>query len=115
MGGFLVIKLVKPTKTVSSRTPYQSGVDYLLFSKTKAHIRAATARILGKANAAVREKVGRLDAADGAFNQVAEFLALFVGDGAAQLLNLDQTLPDKNNLGNLRNARHPRVADPLGI
>jgi hypothetical protein len=80
MGGFLVIKLVKPTKAVCSWTPHQSGVDHLLFSKTKAHIRTGAARVLGKADATVRQKVCRLDAADRAFNQVTEFLTLFVSD-----------------------------------
>jgi len=51
MGGSLVSKLVKPTKIFCSWTPNESGVDHLLLSKTKAHIRAAAARILGKTDA----------------------------------------------------------------
>jgi hypothetical protein len=115
MGGFLVIKLVKPTKTVCSWTPHQSGIDHLLFSKTKAYVWATAARVLGKADATVREKVRRLDTADCALYQVAKLLALFVGDGGAQVLNLDQTLADKYYLGNLRNTRYPRVANQLRI
>jgi hypothetical protein len=112
---FLVIKLVKPTKTVCSWTPYQSGVDHLLFSKTKPYTRAPAAWILRKANATVRQEVRRLDAADRAFHQVAEFLALCVSDRRTQIQNLDETLVDKNHLGNLPNTGHPRIADELGI
>jgi hypothetical protein len=31
---------------------------------------------------------------------VPEFLTLFVGDGGAQVLNLDQALADENHMGN---------------
>jgi hypothetical protein len=63
----------------------------------------------------VRQKVRRLDSADCAFYQIAKFLALFLSDGGAQVLDLDQTLADKYYLGNLRNTRYPRVANQLRI
>jgi hypothetical protein len=57
MGGFLVIKLVKPTKIVCSWTPHYRGVGYFLLSKTEPHIRTAAARILRKTDATMRQKV----------------------------------------------------------
>src|ERR1035438_10343012 len=115
MGGFLVIKLVKPTKIVCSWTPHQSGIDHFLLSKTKPHIRTGTAGVLGKADTTVRQKIRRFNSTDRAFNQATKLLSLFLGDGGAQVLNLDQTLADKYHLGNLRNTRYPRIADKLRI
>ncbi|MGC1963554.1 MAG: hypothetical protein WA676_12535, partial [Candidatus Sulfotelmatobacter sp.] len=64
MGGFSVIKLVKPIKTVCSWTPHQAGVCHLLVSKTKPNVRTAAAGILRKADTTVRKKVCHLDATD---------------------------------------------------
>src|SRR5438045_944460 len=115
MGGSLVIKLVKPIKTLRSWTPYDSGVYHLLLSKTKPHVRTATTRILRKADATVRQEVCGLDSADCAFDQAAELLPLFVADGRAQILNLDQALADEHHLRHFSNAGHPRVADKLRV
>ncbi len=78
MGGFLVIKFVKPTKIVCSRTPHESGVGQNLLSQTKPNIRTAAARVLGKTDAAVRQKVCRLDPADCALYQITELLTLLL-------------------------------------
>jgi hypothetical protein len=115
MGGFSVIKLVKPIKTLCSWTSHESGVDHFPLSKSKAHIRRAAAGILGKTDAAVWQKVGRLDAANLALHQATKLLSLFLGDGRAQVLNLDVTFADKYDLGDFRHASHPRVADKLRI
>jgi hypothetical protein len=115
IGEFLVIKLVKPTKIVCSWTPNENSVGEFLLSKTKPQIWTVAAGILRKANATVRQKVCRLDAADCALHQVTKLVALFLRYVGAEVLNLGQTLADKNHLGNLGNARHPRVADQLGI
>src|ERR1022692_4498975 len=55
------------------------------------------------------------DAMDCAFHQVAEFLALLIGDGGSQILHLDQSLADEHHLGDFGNARHPRVANQLRV
>jgi hypothetical protein len=107
IGGYSVIKLVKPIKTVGSGTPYYGGVDHFLPTKTEAHIRAGAARVLGKADAAVCWEVHRLDPTDRAFYEVTKLLTLFLRDGGAQVLNLDQTLADKDHLGDFRNACDP--------
>src|SRR5207244_10256855 len=65
IGGFLVNKLVKPTKILCSWPPHQIGRDQLLSSETKPDIRACTARVLRKANPTVRQELGGLDASDG--------------------------------------------------
>jgi hypothetical protein len=46
---------------------------------------------------------------------VAKLLTLFLGDGGAQVLNLDQALPDENHLGDFRNASDPGITDQLRI
>jgi hypothetical protein len=69
MGGYSVIKLVKPIKILCSWTPHQSSVSHRLLSKTEAYIGTAAARVLGETDAAVRQKVRRLDATDRAFHQ----------------------------------------------
>jgi hypothetical protein len=53
IGGYSVIKLVKPIKTVGSWTPHHGSVNHFLLSKAEAHIRASAARVLGKADATV--------------------------------------------------------------
>src|ERR1035441_8852767 len=47
--------------------------------------------------------------------KVPEFLTLFVGDGGAQVLHLDQALADEHDLRYLGNASHPGVANQLRI
>jgi hypothetical protein len=63
---------------------------------------------LWEADAAVRQKVRRLDATDCAFHQVAEFLALLISDRGVQVLHFDQAFADEYDLGDFGNARHPR-------
>jgi len=110
MGGSLVSKLVKPTKIFCSWTPNESGVDQFLLSKTKAHIGAAAAGILGKTDATVWQKVRGLDSSDRGLDQVAELLPLFVGDCGSQVLDLDQSLADEHDLGDFRVARKNEAA-----
>src|SRR5207302_2968014 len=66
-------------------------------------------------NAAVRQKLSRLDPADRVIDEPAKLFALFFGDSGAQILNLDQSFPDKDDLGDVRNASHPRVTDQLRV
>src|ERR1700739_1070140 len=98
MGGFLVIKLVKPTKVFCSWPPHQSGFGHVLPSETQPHVRAAAAGVLREANAAVGEELGRFDPADGACRQLAEFPTLLVGDSSSKVLHLDQPLANEHHL-----------------
>ena len=56
MGAVSVRKLIKETKRCSW-LPDESGFSQFLSSKAKPDIRASGARVLGKADAAVRQKV----------------------------------------------------------
>ena len=60
-------------------------------------------------------EIRRFNSTDCAFNQATKLLSLFLNDGSAQVLDLDQTLAYKYYLGNVRTTRDPRVADKLGI
>jgi hypothetical protein len=115
MGGFLVIKLVKPTKIFCSWTPHQGGVGHDLFAKTKSHLRTAATRVLRKANTAVRQKICGFDSTGRALHQAAKLQALFLRYGSAQVLNLNQALANEYDLRNLRNAGHPRITNQLRI
>jgi hypothetical protein len=115
MGGCSVIKLVKPTNIASSWTPNQVGVDHLLLSQTESEIGTTSAGLLGKVDAAVRQKLSGLNSADRVLGQTSEFIALCVRDRGSQILNLNCTLANEHNLGNVADARHPRIANQLGI
>jgi hypothetical protein len=115
IGGYSVTKLVKPIKILGSWTPHDSGVSHFLFSKAKPYIRPAAAWILGKADATVRQKVRRLDSPDRAFHQAAKLLALFVGDRGVEILHLDEPFTDEDDLRDVRNSDHPRIANQLRI
>src|SRR2546425_4147982 len=115
MGGFSVRKLVKPTKVFGSRPPHQSGLDQFLSSQTQPYVGAAAARVLREADAAMRQKLSRLNPPDRVFDQLAEFLALLLSDRGVQVLHLDQSLADKDYQRDLGDAGDPGVADELGI
>jgi hypothetical protein len=44
---------------------------------------------------------------DRVLDKVTELFALRIGDGRAQILNLDQSFADKHDLSNIGNASHP--------
>jgi hypothetical protein len=111
MGGFLVRKLVKPAKVFCSWPPDQGGLDQILPSQTEAQVWATATGVLGKSDAAVRQKLGRLDPPDRVFDQMAELLPLLVGNRGVEVLNLNQPLADEDDLGDLGNACHPGIAD----
>jgi hypothetical protein len=98
IGGFLVIKLVKPVKAVCSGAPHQVSVDNFLPPQTESEVRAGAAGILRKADATVREKPCRFNSPDRVFHQVAELLALLVGYRSPKVLDFDQTLAHKHHL-----------------
>jgi len=63
----------------------------------------------------VWKELGRFDPRDGVIDQPAELLSLFVGDDRTEVLDLDQSFANKDNLGYIRDARDPAVADQLRI
>ena len=63
----------------------------------------------------MRQELCGLDSSDRVLDQPSEFLSLVIGDRGVQILNLDQAFADKYDLGDVGNARHPRVTDQLGI
>jgi hypothetical protein len=105
MGGFLVIKLVNPTKIFCSWTPDQGRMSHFLTSETKAHIGAAAARILRESNSAVRKELSRLNPTDRVLDKVTEFLALAVCDGRPEVLNFDHSLPHEDHPARPRGCR----------
>jgi len=72
------MKLVKPIKLFCSWPPDESGLDQLLPSETKPNVRTAATRVLGKADAAMGQELRSLNLANGRFNQLSEFVALFI-------------------------------------
>src|ERR1051326_4886946 len=107
MGGFLVSKLVKPTKVFCSWAPHQSGRGEFLPSQTKPHIGTRAARILRKPDAAVGQELRGLDSANRVVDQLPELLPLFVGNGRSEILNFREPLTNEYNLRDLGDARHP--------
>jgi hypothetical protein len=114
MGGYLEIKLVKPTK-VLSRTPDKAGVDEFLSAQAQTDIWAVDAGVLGKANTAVRQELGCLNPTNRILHQLAKLLTLFVGDRGPEILDLNQSLADEHHLSDLRHAGDPGVANELWI
>jgi hypothetical protein len=80
MGGFLVIKLVKPTKVFCSWAPHQGGFDQILAPEAQADIGTTATRVLRETNATVGQELCGLDALDRIFSQHTELLALFFCD-----------------------------------
>ena len=67
----------------------------VLVYQAQPYIGTGAARILGEADAAVGQKLRRLDLLDGQVDQVAELPALVIGDGGAQVLDFDQALANE--------------------
>jgi len=113
IGGYLVIKLVKPTKIVS-RLAHEGSLQFLL-SEAETDVRASGAGILRKADTTVWQEVSRLDLLDRVLYKFAELLAALVGDRGMEVLDFDEPLADENHLRSLGNAGDPRVTDQLRI
>jgi hypothetical protein len=56
----------------------------------------------------MRQELCGLDSSDGVLDQAPELLALLVGDGGAQVLNLDQRFADEYDLCDFGDASYPR-------
>ena len=70
----LVRKFVKHTKVLCSRAANQASLDQSRLAKTQSHIRATAAWVLGKADPAVRQKLGQFDPANGVVHNLADLL-----------------------------------------
>src|SRR5213078_1633160 len=114
-GGCLVIKLIKPTKIFCSWPPHQSAFRQIRTSEAESDIRTTAAGVLWKANAAVRQKLGRLDPLDRVSDQLSEFLALLLGNRGPQILHFHQPLAHKNHHRHICNSCHPGIANQLRI
>jgi hypothetical protein len=97
IGGFSVRKLVKPTKVFGSWLPHQSGLDQIPPSEAQANVRAAVAGVLRETDATVRHEVAGFDPLNRVLDQVAELLALFIGDSGAQVLDFDHPLANEDH------------------
>jgi hypothetical protein len=109
IGGFLVIKLVKPTKLFSSGTAHQSGVNYFPPPEAQSDVGATAARVLGETNAAMGQKLRGLDAVYSVCDQGSEFLPLFLSNRRLQILNFDQPFTDKDDLRHLSYSADPGI------
>jgi hypothetical protein len=106
IGGFLVTKLVKPTKVFSRALDY-AFLRHVRPSQAKTDVRTAGARVLGKADAAMGHELTGLDSPDRVCDQAAIFLSLFVGDGGSHVLDFDQWLAHEDDLGDVGYAGDP--------
>src|SRR5205814_4039047 len=115
IGGFLVRKLVKHTKIFSSWAPHQPRFRQVFSPKTQANVGTAGAGVLGEADAAVGQKLGRFDPPDRILDKMTEFLTLFVADDGSKVLNLNQPLSNKHYLRHLGYACNPGIANQLRV
>jgi hypothetical protein len=107
IGGLSVRKLVKPTKVFCSRPAHEHGLCHVLPTQTQLYERTAAAGILRKADAAMRQELGGFDLPDSVLGQLAELLALVIGDNGMQILDFDQALAYEDDLSHLRNPSDP--------
>src|SRR5581483_8585373 len=114
-GPSLVMKLVKPGKVFSSRASVEFRVGQVLISEAQPEKRAAQTAVLGKADAAARQKLPRFDSPNGVFDEIAELLPLLIRNGGAQVLDLRRPLADEDDECDFRFACYPGVADQLRI
>src|SRR5712692_2463258 len=76
---------------------------------------ATHAAVLGKANAAVRNKLSRFDLTDRCLHEAPELLTLLFRDRRSQILNLGSMLPDEDDQCYFRNPADPGITDELRI
>ena len=63
----------------------------------------------------MRQEQSGLDPSHGVIDQGCVLLPLFLRNGGPEVLNFDQPLAHENNLGDIIDAGHPRIADQLRI
>src|ERR1019366_6096932 len=114
IGGYLVTKFVKQTK-IDSRLADQPYLHQIALVETKPEEGAGGTRVLGEADATVRQEQSGLNPTYRVVDQGLELLPLLVGDGGPQVLDFYGALTDKDDLGNFIDPRHPGVADQLRV
>ena len=114
MGGYLVNKFVKQTK-INSGVVHKGSFDRVALIEAEPDEGAGGTRVLWKADPIMGQKQPGLDPSDCVVDQGCEFLPLLFRNGSPEVLNFDQTLAHKNNLGNFVDAGHPGIADELRI
>src|ERR1035441_1457080 len=88
IGGHLVNKFVKQTK-IDSWLAHERGLDHVAPVEAKPNEWASCARILWKADAAMRQEQPGLDPSHRVFDQGCELLPLLVRNGGPEVLNLE--------------------------
>ena len=101
---------VKQTK-INSRLAHQRRLDQIRLVQAEPREGTCRARVLGEADATVRQEQTRFDSPHRVFDQSFELLPLFVGDRGPQVLHLDGALADEDDLRNFVDAGYPGVAD----
>ena len=86
---------------------HECSLDQVGLIEAEPNEGARRARILRKADATMRQKQSRIDPLNGVFDQSCEFAALLFRNGGAEILNLDQSLADENDLGDFVDSCHP--------
>jgi hypothetical protein len=114
MGGYLEIKLVKPSKVVS-RTPNKGSFGQIRLPKAQAQERTAGAWVLREPDTAMGQELRCFDPADGVLDQLPELGSLFGRDLCTEVLDLDQAFADEYDLGDVRDAGDPGIADQLWV
>jgi len=115
IGGFLVIKLVKPIKTFRSWSPRQGGLNQILSPQAKTNVGTGTAWVLWETNTSVWQKLCRLDALHGIGNQTRKFSPSFLCDPGFQILDFDESLANEDDFSNFGNACDPGITNQLWI
>src|ERR1019366_4262682 len=112
MGGHLVTKFVKQTK-IDSRLADKASLHQIALVETQSEKRTGSTRILGEADAAVRQEQSRLNPTYRVVDQGLELLPLLVRDGGPRVLDFHHALTDKDDLSDFIDAGHPGIKNPL--
>src|SRR5271169_5571758 len=85
------------------------------FPRQSPKVRATDAPVLGEADAAAGWELGGFDLPNGAGDHLPEAVALLLGDGGAQILDLDQPLAHEDHKSDVGFSGDPGVTDELGV
>ena len=76
---------------------------------------AAQAAVLGKADAAVRNKLSRFDLADRSLHKAPKLLTLLFRDRRSQILNFGSVFPHEYDQGYFRNPTDPGIDTAVDV
>src|ERR1019366_1035608 len=110
MGGHLVTKFVKQTR-IDSRLADKASLHQIALVETQSEKRTGSTRILGEADAAVRQEQSRLNPTYRVVDQGLELLPLLVRDGGPRVLDFHHALTDKDDLSDFIDAGHPGITN----